>query len=137
MAEAKKQRDVSELGCFAYTLVPVTIGQDGDGDEVTSAVVEPTEPVRRRPIVRGQALTALQALGEALADRGEVKLGEKWPANRQCVSLEVWQEYCDRHSLSNGTGDSTKRTAFHKAQTQLQNKGIVRVVDGFVWQVAE
>jgi hypothetical protein len=99
--------------------------------------MEPTEPVKRGPVVRGQALTALQALGDALADRGEVKLGEKSPANRQCVSLEGWQEYCDRHSLLSGTGESTRRTAFHKARTQLQNKGIVRVVDGFVWQVDE
>lgn len=134
-AEAKKQRDLSDLGCFAYKLRSVSLGHDDDGDEVTSAVVEPTEAPLRKPKVTGQALTALQALGDALADHGEVKRGELWPANRQCVSLEIWRENCDRHSLSSGEGDSTKRTAFHKARTQLQNKGIVRVVDGFVWAV--
>jgi hypothetical protein len=123
----RDRRGPRHAGCFAYRLHPVTIGQDGDGDDVTSAVVEPTEPVKRGPVVRGQALTALQALGDVLADRGEVKLGEKWPANRQCVSVEAWREYCDQHSLSSGTGESTRRTAFHKAQTQLQNKRNVRV----------
>jgi hypothetical protein len=137
MAEAKKQRDVSELGRFAYKLLPVTIGQDGDGDEVTSAVVEPTEAVKRGPTLRGQQLTALQALDDALAHHGAVKLGDLWPTNRQCVSLDVWREFCDRHSLSSGSGNSSQRTAFHKARTALQNKGLIRVVDGFVWRVAK
>jgi hypothetical protein len=137
MAEAKKQRDVSELGCFAYTLVPVTIGQDGDGDEVTSAVVEPTEAVKRGPTLRGQQLTALQALDDALAHHGAVKAGDLWPDNRKCVALEVWKDFCDRHSLSSGSGDSSQRSAFHKAWKALQNKGLIRIVDGFVWRVAE
>lgn len=137
MAEAKKQRDVSELGRFAYTLKSVPIGLDGDGDEVTSAVVEPADLPKRGPNVRGQALVALQALGDALAHHGEVKRGDLWPANRQCVNLEVWREFCNRHSLSSGTGKSSPRTAFHKARTQLQAKGLIRVVDGFVWVVDE
>jgi hypothetical protein len=137
MAEAKKQRDVSVRGRFAYTLLPVTIGQDGDGDDVTSAVVEPTEPVKRGPVVRGQALTALQALDDALAHHGAVKAGDLWPDNRKCVDLEVWKDFCDRHCLSSGTADCSKRTAFHKARTALQNRGLIRIVDGFVWRVAE
>jgi hypothetical protein len=91
----------------------------------------------RWPVVRGQALTALQALGDALAHHGAVKLGDLWPVNRQCVNLEVWREFCDRHSLSSGTGESSQRTAFYKARMALQAKGLIRVVDGFVWRVAE
>jgi hypothetical protein len=135
MAEAKKQRDVSVLGRFAYTLLPVTIGQDGDGDDVTSAVVEPTEPVVRKPKLPGQAVVALQALDDALAQYGEKKTGELFPGNRQCVSIERWREFCDRRQLSGG--DSAQRKAFHDAKTRLQNGGFICVQDGFVWRVAE
>jgi hypothetical protein len=88
-------------------------------------------------VVRGQALTALQALDDALAHHGAVKAGDLWPDNRKCVDLEVWKDFCDRHCLSSGTADCSKRTAFHKARTALQNRGLIRIVDGFVWRVAE
>jgi hypothetical protein len=71
----------------------------------------------RGPNVRGQAL------GDALAHHGAVKLGDLWPDNRQCVSLEVWREFCDRHSLSSGAGESSQRTAFYKAGWRFGPRG--------------
>lgn len=139
MAEARKQRDMPCDGVFAFSLKPVFLGHDEDGDSVTSAVVTPCEPVTRKSKVKltGTDKIGLQALSDALAHHGEIKRGDMFPGNRQCVSLERWREFCDRHSLSSGEGDSSKRTAFHKLKNRLQDKEVVRIVDGFVWRVSD
>ncbi|SDK62262.1 AAA family ATPase [Paracoccus chinensis] len=137
MAEQRKQRDMPCDGVFAYTLKSVFLGLDDEGDRVTSAVVTPAEAVTRKNKVRltGTDKIGMQALSDALAHHGEVRQGDMFPRSRQCVSLDRWREFCDRHSLSSGEGDSSKRTAFHKLKNRLQDKEIVRIVDGFVWKV--
>lgn len=101
---------------------------------VKSAVLVEGEAMPKAAKVTGQAKIALQAFGDALAKHGEVRHGDMFPANRQCVSLERWREFCDRHSLSSGESDSAKRTAFMRAKTTLQEKGVICVVDGFAWR---
>ncbi|WP_421907557.1 AAA family ATPase [Mameliella sp.] len=134
MAEARKQRDMPTDKVFAYSLRSVFIGHDEDGDPVTSAVVVPAEPVKKTPRLSGQQKIAMQAFEDAIAHHGEKKHGEMFPDNRQCVALDHWREYCDRHSLSSGEGDSSKRTAFHKVKNALQDKEVIRVVDGYAWR---
>lgn len=74
-------------------------------------------------------------MDDALAERGEVKTGGLFPAGRRCVALDDWRSYCDRRELSGGEGESSKRTAFHKARTRLQNDGFVCIQDGYAWRV--
>lgn len=137
MAETRKQRDMACDGVFAFQLKSVFLGFDEDGDRVTSAVVTPCEAVTRKSKVRltGTDKIGMQALSDALAHHGEVRRGDMFPRSRQCVPLERWREFCDRHSLSSGEGESSKRTAFHKLKNRLQDKEIVRIVDGYVWRV--
>lgn len=137
-AEAMKQRNMATGQTFSYTLQAVTLGQDQDGEDVESRVLWPTDaPVKRAPKLTGQAAIAMQAFGDALAHYGEVRHGDMFPPNRQCVTLERWREYCDRHSLSGGDTATARRTAFHKAKTSLQEKGLICIVDDYVWRVAE
>lgn len=134
----REQRDMPIGEPFAYTLRTVFIGSDEDGDPVTSAVVVLTEaPAKRAPQLKGQALIALRAFDDALAAHGVMKAGGDFPANRQCVSLDDWRKACDRHCLSNGQGESSKRAAVHKTRKDLQKKQIVRVIDGFAWRCEE
>ena len=138
LAETKKQRDMPTGATFAYKLRGVLIGHDEDGDAVTTAIVEEADaPAKRAPRLKGQALIAMQAFGDALAAHGAVKHGEDFPPNRQCVSLDHWREACDRHHLTSGEGESSKRTAFHKNWKALQEKGVIRVIDGFAWRCEE
>lgn len=135
MAEARKQRDMPCDGVFAYSLKPVFLGVDDDGDKVTSAVVEATEPVKRKVKLAGSAKIALQALDDCIRDHGQKLTGNSYPSNRRCVSLERWREYCDRHSLSQGDSDSARRTAFMRSKVALHEKEIIRIVDGWLWRV--
>lgn len=137
-AEATKQRDMPKGTTFNYTLASVYLGDDQDGDAVTSRVVRPTEaPPPSKPKITGQAKIALQAFGDALAHHGTVRTGDMFPQNRQCVSLERWREYCDRLSLSSGETATAKRTAFFKSKAKLQEIGVICVVDDFAWRANE
>ncbi len=136
-AEVTKQRDMPCEGVFSYTLRSVEVGRDDHGEPVTSAVVEEAESVKKAPHLSGQQKTAMKAFEEAMNQHGQVKHGDPFPANRQCVSLEQWRECCDRMSLSSGDAESSKRTAFHKVKAALQDKEIICVMDGFVWRISQ
>ncbi|MGR3743929.1 MAG: AAA family ATPase [Pseudooceanicola nanhaiensis] len=135
-AENKKERDGPSGRSFAYSLRSVLLGCDEDGDEVSSCVVEASEaPVARGPKITGQAKIALQAFGDALAHHGEVRHEEMFPPGVQCVSLDRWREYCDRHHLSSGESDSAKRKAFHTAKNALKEKSVIGIIDNYAWRV--
>ena len=117
----------------AHTLCDVVIGTDEDGDEVH---LRGSRSLRAgEPEVAGQARIALRAFGDALAHRGEVRQENMFPAGVPCVSLERWREYCDRHSLSGGENPVSRWTTFHKAEWGFQEKGVVRIVDGYAWRI--
>ena len=134
MAKTSKQRDMPTGKVFAYVLRDVELGADEDGEPVTSAVIEPTEPVEQKPRLSAQQTIALQALDDALAAKGEKLHSDQFPRNRRCVSLGVWREYCDRHGLSDGQSDSAQRRAFHAVKKALHTKEIVRIFDDYVWR---
>lgn len=135
-AEARKQRDLPCDGVFAYSLKSVHIGFDEDGDQVASAVVVPAEPVAKKVRLTGTDKIALQALDDCIRDHGQKMHSDNYPRNRRCVSLDLWREYCDRHGLSSGDGDSSKRAAFSKVKTRLHDKEIIKILDGWLWKVA-
>ena len=99
----------------------MVLGADDEGDDIRSAVVEPAEPVKKRPRPSGQQKVVMQALDDVPAQRGEVKGGELFPGNRLYVSLDVWREYCNRRSSSAGQAESRARNDLHKAQSELQD----------------
>jgi hypothetical protein len=132
-----KQRDMLGDKVFSYSLRTVELGIDEDGDPITSAVVEQAEYVKPQVRLVGAASIAMQALSDAIAHHGEQKGGDMFPLNRHVVTLERWREYCDRHSLTSGEGDSAKRTAFMRAKAKLQEKELVKIIDEYVWRVLD
>jgi hypothetical protein len=130
---AVKQRDMGISAPFAFTLRDVEIGTDEDGDGVTSAVVDPAEPVTRKPKLAGAALVAAQALDDALVHHGTRRQGPDWPPV-PVVSVESWRAMCDRHGLTGGATASASRTAFMRAKASLMDKGVVRIFDGMAWR---
>lgn len=137
-AEAHKQRDGVSGKTFSYTLRSVYLGDDQDGDPITSCVVEPAEAPGKKPErLTGQGLIAMQAFGDALAEHGLIRTGADFPSNRQSVSLDHWRVACDRHSLTDGESEGAARQAFGRAWKGLQEKGLIRVIDGFAWRCAD
>lgn len=127
-----KMKDAPTPAPIAFDMVEIELGPN-----MTSLALRETEVVKRLPRISGQAKIALQAFGDALADHGERRSGEAFPQNRQCVSLEKWREYCDRHNLSDSENPVSRRTAFHKSKKSLHEKGIIRILDDYAWRCEE
>lgn len=125
-----KMKEATELPDLFFTLTDVELGP-----RMKSAVLVASDaPEKAAPRLKGQALIAMQAFADAVKDHGTTKGGEDFPSNRKCVSLEHWREACDRHALTDGSSDSAARQAFGRAWKSLQEKGEIRVLDGFAWR---
>jgi len=134
----KKQRDMVISEPLHFTLRSVTLGEDQDGDPVTSAVVDTCEPPKpKRKPLSGKNQVAMQALYEALKDHGATKSGEKFPSNRKVVHVDRWREACAAHGLTEGVSDSAARTAFKRAKDKLMDMDQVREWGGYMWRVQD
>lgn len=133
---SRKQRDQETPQPQNFSLRTVVLGEDEDGDPVTSAVVDIAEPSTptRKPL-KGRNEVAMQALHDALLDHGTKKSGNAWPTDSKVVEVEHWRAACDVHGLTTGVSDSAARTAFMRAKTKLMDLDEVREFGGFVWRV--
>lgn len=134
----KKQRDLPLEGYVSFSLRPVTIGTDQDGDEITSCVVDVADA--RRPQVRvlkGQAEVAMNALHDAIRDHGERMFGEDYPHDCTAVHIDRWKDACGVHGLTTGGSDSAARTAFMRVKNKLLDFNQIRIFGDYVWRVFE
>ena len=136
-ASQVKQRDMQKGSDFHYRLSSVEIGKDEDGERVTSAVIEAAEPVKKRMKLKGKNLIAMQALEGAIKEHGEVKRGSEYPANRPCVSVEHWKEFCRKHGLADSDNPAAFRTAFSRAKNALNDAGAIRIFEDYLWRALQ
>jgi hypothetical protein len=134
----RKQRDQEQPKPLHFKLRSVTLGQDEDGDPVTSAVVEASEATtpKRKPLT-GKNAVAIQALCDALRDHGTTKLGDGYPTKCKAVHVDHWREACGVHGLTSGESDSAARTAFMRAKAKLMDMDEVRKWGEHVWRVRD
>lgn len=133
-AKATKQRDMVVGRTFHYRLREVVLGEDRDGDPVTSCIVERAaegeEP--RQAKVKGKAEVALQSLHTALERHGVVRAGPDYP-ERRSVTKEQWRACADLHGLFEGASDDTAKRTFNRAVAELNDKAIVRGFNDVWW----
>jgi hypothetical protein len=120
-------------------LVFIDLGNDEDGEPISSCVVEPNDAApqnsRKKPL-NGQAAIAFRLLQNALADAGEPTPDSKqFPRGRLIVPLSLWRDYCRKGGLAEGDNDETFKTAWKRVRKRLQNGGYVGVWSDFVWVV--
>ncbi len=140
VAVVEKVRDGLTGGRFPFALDVVSLGEDSDGDPVTTCVVQHldnTGPGRRpNRKLSGVAKVAFQALTEAVTDHGEVMPSSSTiPGGVRAVTMVRWR---DQFRLRYGTDtdggardqDAIKK-AFQRAREQLVEA--VGVSDPYVW----
>ena len=137
-----KVRDFVTPEPIGYSLVSVTLGDDQDGDPVTSCTVK-TFPIEREETVKepkrfaltGQEKVAWEALDAALQAHGQrYTNSDDYPNNVDVVDLSYWKDECLRRSLTDGDSDSAQRNAFHRVKKGLINKNHVRIMEDRVWR---
>ncbi len=137
-AKVTQQRDMKGGLTFSYRLREVELGKDDDGDPVTTCVVEPCEPVEKKPKLSGQQQIALEALDEALLHVGKIRKINGLPSgqHRTC-ELSEWSDFCGHCGLSDGDKPDSLRRAFERSKKKLLELGIVREFNGFVWRTGK
>lgn len=135
-AEVTKQRDGPTGYKFAYRLLQVELGQDQDGDLVTTCVVEPAEPAGAgRAVCTEAARKALVVLEALMVDQGEVIRSPKYPGGR-CVTLDAWRDAClEGGDLSTSDKRETLLRTFRRFRDELEKAHLITVRDDRVWIV--
>lgn len=120
-----KQRNGEDGIRIGYRLEVVTLGQDQDGDPVTSAVAVP-EAVAAPTVGVSNSLSPLALAAydilEALVEEAE----EESDARPAVVPVTEWRTTCRSHEAFKGIGsDDAFRQAFRRGRRALEDGGFV------------
>jgi KaiC/GvpD/RAD55 family RecA-like ATPase len=136
-----KSRDGETGAKFGFRLELVTLGEDEDGDTVTSCVVIPADvapPKTRSRELSGVAKVALEALGEAVSARGQIMPDtSSIPGGVRVVGIKDWVNQFRLRYGSEGEADkrsdATIRRAFQRGKEALLKDGLIAISDIYVW----
>jgi len=119
---------------YAFELRTVTLGQDEDGDDITSCVVIDEGPATKRPPEAKPPTVAeivTKALHDAIAADGiKPPHGYEIPAE-YVVSGDWWRGVAVKRI--NGETEESRAAAFRKARKQLTEAGKIAGAGPFVW----
>lgn len=132
-----KQRDMRPAKPFAYHLREVLVGEDRDGDEVTSCVIEQCEPAQRQTKLTPKEKIALQALSDVMANSGYVRRENPMIAEVNTVTKGEFREMCKRHNLTDSDKGNSFNQAFNRTLGTLREKQLIQCVDDLIWRVTE
>jgi hypothetical protein len=119
-------------------LEQVEVGEDEDGDMVTSCVIVPVDgvPPKKSKRLSAQTELARRALADVIADHGEQN--PNIPAGLRGAHVADWRDACYRRGIG-GQAQSAKRQAFNRAKDTLAVRGIIGEQNDWAWlaQVAD
>lgn len=142
-ARITKQKDGEEGELFAFNLQSVHLGEDEDGEPVTSCVVEMVEP----PAIvtkNGKRLSAGQTIVLAALQRAITDAGKEAPAGipidilksglvSRVASVSAWRHQARSTMAGPDTKPDSVDRQFRRHQEALQSFGVVQVWEGFAW----
>lgn len=134
----RKNRDGEAGACFGFRLEQVQLGEDEDGDRITSCVVIPTDapkPASRQRALSGVARVALMALNEAILDHGQVMPATSTiPQGVRSVTLDQWRErFVLRYGQDRERNSTATRQAFGRGKEGLLKTERISISDPYVW----
>lgn len=137
VASVEKVRDGLMTEKFPFTLEPVEIGLDADGDPVMTCLLNAADSEAyqepKKAQIRGIAAIALQAMNEEMGISGRALPGSSTiPAGVKAIKIEQWRE---RFRIRYGEDkDQAVRTkAFWRAKDQLLSAGAIALSDPWAW----
>ncbi|NQW08413.1 MAG: AAA family ATPase [Alphaproteobacteria bacterium] len=136
VATLTKQRDLDGGAEFAFRLEPVVVGTDRRGKAVTSCAVAPLDdaPSSARISMTPREKLALDQLRNAIVDHGETRSKQRnIPANVSVVSLDRWKRRLEGADLLDETNRNNARAQWSRVKRDLQSKGIIGILEGYVW----
>ncbi|HZV07282.1 MAG TPA: AAA family ATPase [Gemmataceae bacterium] len=136
VARVEFMKDGPEGDQIISTLDAVTVGEDDEGDEITSCIVTPADGAHSgtKAKATGQAATALRILQDALAFGGEVPAANpNIPAGTRTISEQRWRADCYAGMFSDDLTQTSKQKAFVRAAKRLQEIHLIGKHGDHVW----
>ncbi len=140
-ATVTKQRDGETGAEFHFRLESIEVGQDADGDSITSCVVTPadTGPGRNRkrkgPTLTPKERRAMDALHECLIDTGKPAPGsDKYPSGVRVVTAGAWKDMMRRRGVLSEDSNSA-RQQWKRLHDNLSYKDQIAEYNGLIWSV--
>jgi hypothetical protein len=135
-ARVTKQREYATDGLLSFSLRQVELGNDQDGDPVTSCILEPIEgvatPQRKPAKLTGSAKVGYDQLANCMADHAaDIPFSSHVPKGAKGVTLDQWKGFLEKAGVINPEGNP--REQFKRIRVTLQERGYVGVWDNFVW----
>ena len=120
---------------IASALEVETVGQDEDGEDITSCVVVPTDAQTssKRDIPKS-ARTAFKLLEKAIEDTDEpAPTSNHIPRGTRTSSICLWRRYCYAGMVAESDKPDSKQKAFVRAVKKLQEIGAIGIWGDYVW----
>lgn len=143
-ATVEKSRDGVAGEKFSFTLEPVDLGVDADGDPIGTCLLNHTDqPAPSGPrIVKlsGVAKVGLQALVETTQQYGRtIGTGTSTiPNNARIVTLDQWRgQFKIRYGEEGGKSADSSRKSFQRAKEQLLSYDAISISDPYVWLITK
>jgi hypothetical protein len=135
--KVEKAKDGPDGEERAFRLRQVVLGQDEDGDDITTCLIEPTEaPPAKVKKPAGQMGLALDILADLLARQGRVPpVSEHVPTGVPCVRIQDWRQHAYDRAFTEAKPDA-QRKAFDRASRDLIAQRHVGKWEGLVWMVS-
>lgn len=138
-ASVELMKDGAQGDEIVSRLEVVTVGEDGDGDVISSCIVVSAEggmasrKEKTARLTKG-ARIALAALHEAIGEMGKVPPSAGHiPANVKCVTINQWRDYSFRRGICSSDEADSKRRAFLRASETLTAGKTIAIWEPFVW----
>ena len=142
LATTKKQHDLEGGKVAAFTLNVVNLGDDKDGESITSCTVQQQDADElkrsKKRTLKGISQVAHQALHDTLKNKGsKVANSEHYPLGRKVVNSEAWYREFKMRRASDHVQEDSNRKAFKRARDWLQDHDYTREYDDKVWLIDE
>jgi hypothetical protein len=140
-ARIAKLKDAPDGHSIGFRLQSVDIGARDDGKPITSCVVVPAQASQRTgkgPRLSDQQNIALQALREALINRGEpAPAALQLPNGITVVRGEYWKREFLQRGFIEEPNENTFKSAFKRVGEALKARGIIGTNSPYVWIARE
>lgn len=139
-AEIDKRNDGPKGLLTTYSMKPVVLGVDEDGDEISIAVIDPdpsakSQATHSKTKMSSQQTLAMELLVGCINDHGTPpppSAGLPRTVNK-AVTREQWREYCIKGGLALGGNEESSDRAFRRVVEKLRALHKIGIDGELVW----
>jgi len=136
IATVEHMKDSETSAPMASRLHRVELGDDDDGDPITSCVIEPTDDAmaKKQPKLSADAKLGLELLRDLTIEAGETVTSNHIPIGTKVVPAILWRETFYNTRISDKSDKRyTLKHAFKRAAERLQAPHLIGIWSDKVW----